>query len=144
MGAMASTPSPAEAKRSVAGSGRRADAAADMAPVGAEPGRRLLCVACGGAVTTESERIAVDGAHVHQRRNPYGFEFTFGCFRSASGARIEGPRTGEHTWFAGHAWAFSMCRGCSTHLGWHWTGGDGAGFHGLILDRLVAEGPDDA
>jgi hypothetical protein len=29
-----------------------------------------------------------------------------------------------------------MCGGCRGHLGWHFRDQDGAGFFGLILDRL--------
>jgi hypothetical protein len=89
-------------------------------------------------VTAEDERAVVEGEHVHRRTNPAGIEFEFGCFLAAPGARVVGEPTLEFTWFAGRAWAYSLCRRCGTHLGWHFEGRDPA-FHGLILDRLEAD-----
>lgn len=100
--------------------------------------RWLRCRVCGTRVTAEDDRVGIDGGHVHRRTNPAGVEFEFGCFRAAAGARIVGERTFEHSWFAGYRWAYSLCLGCGTHLGWHFDGRDPA-FHGLILDRLEAE-----
>jgi hypothetical protein len=101
-------------------------------------GRRLLCRNCGSPVTTEAERIAIDGHHVHHRTNPAGIEFEFGCFVSAPGAETAGEPTREFSWFAGYSWIYSLCRACATHLGWHFEG-SGPSFHALILDRLVRE-----
>jgi hypothetical protein len=89
-------------------------------------------------VTAEDERAVVEGEHVHRRTNPAGIEFEFGCFLAAPGARVVGVPTLEFTWFVGRAWAYSLCRRCGTHLGWHFEGRDPA-FHGLILDRLEAD-----
>ncbi len=101
--------------------------------------RRLLCRSCGSPVTTEAERIAIDGQHVHRRTNPAGIDFEFGCFAAAPGAEIVGEPTAEFSWFAGYAWTYSLCGACATHLGWHFEGA-GPSFHGLILVRLMREG----
>ena len=53
-----------------------------------------------------------------------------------------GVPTTEHVWFAGYAWSFSICRGCHSHLGWCFEGKDAPTFHGLILDRLIEEIPE--
>ena len=57
--------------------------------------------------------------------------------------RASGIEAREHSWFAGHQWSFSLCGGCGTHLGWSFRPAGGAGFHGLILDRLRTEETDD-
>ena len=100
--------------------------------------RRLLCRSCGSPVTTEAERIAIDGQHVHRRTNPTGIDFEFGCFSAAPGAETVGEPTAEFTWFAGYAWIYSVCRVCATHLGWHFEGA-GPPFDALILARLARE-----
>ncbi|MBI1731367.1 MAG: hypothetical protein HYR49_01185 [Gammaproteobacteria bacterium] len=101
----------------------------------AKADRPLRCRACGWLITTETARCAVGGAHEHQRTNPAGFEFRFGCFRDAPGCGRIGPASGEHTWFAGCVWRIAVCGGCGEHLGWAFSGADT--FYGLILDRLV-------
>jgi hypothetical protein len=97
-------------------------------------GRRLLCRACGRAITTESARIEVNGAHEHVEKNPSGKVFRIGCFRAAPGAVGWGSAFAEHTWFPGCTWQIALCGGCGCHLGWAFQGQDG--FHGLIVDRL--------
>ena len=99
---------------------------------------RLLCRSCGSPVTTEAERIAIDGQHIHRRTNPTGVEFEFGCFVAAPGAETVGEPTAEFSWFAGYTWVYSVCRVCATHLGWRFEG-TAPSFHGLILARLVRE-----
>ena len=89
-------------------------------------------------MTAEDDRAVVEGEHVHRRTNPAGIEFEFGCFLTAPGVQVVGEPAFEFSWFEGRAWAYSMCRGCGTHLGWHFEGRDPA-FHGLILDRLETE-----
>lgn len=101
-------------------------------------GRRLLCRACGNVVTSTSARIEVEGAHEHTKRNPAGFEFHIGCFRAAPGCVDRGDACAEHTWFAGHAWRFALCRRCGGHLGWGFVGA-GDGFYGLVVARLRLE-----
>jgi hypothetical protein len=100
--------------------------------------RWLRCRLCRGPVTAEDDRAVVEGEHVHRRTNPAGIEFEFGCFSAAPGVQVVGEPTFEFSWFAGLAWAYSLCRGCGTHLGWHFEG-RGPAFHGLILDRLEAD-----
>ena len=100
--------------------------------------RWLRCRLCREPVTAEDDRAVVEGEHVHRRTNPAGIEFEFGCFLAAAGAQVVGEPTFEFSWFAGCAWNYSLCRGCGTHLGWHFEGRDPA-FHGLILDRLEVE-----
>jgi hypothetical protein len=100
--------------------------------------QRLLCRSCGSPVTTEAERIAIEGQHVHRRTNPSGIDFEFGCFGAASGAETVGEPTTDFSWFAGYAWIYSVCRSCTAHLGWHFEGA-GPSFHALILDRLARE-----
>jgi len=100
--------------------------------------RWLRCRHCRKEVTAEDDRVVVEGGHVHRRTNPAGIEFEFGCFLVAPGAQVVGEPTFEHSWFAGCAWSYSLCRGCGTHLGWHFEGRDPA-FQGLILDRLEVE-----
>jgi hypothetical protein len=100
--------------------------------------RWLRCRLCHEPVTAEDDRVVVEGEHVHRRSNPSGIEFEFGCFLAAPGAAVVGEPTFEFSWFAGCSWAYSMCGGCGTHLGWYFQGRDPV-FHGLILDRLEAE-----
>ena len=103
-----------------------------------EGGERLVCRACGHAITSSRARIEVAGAHEHRKTNPAGYTFHLGCFRAAPGARGWGPACAEHSWFAGHTWRFALCGGCESHLGWAFEAA-GGGFHGLILDRLRTE-----
>lgn len=112
------------------------------AALGIHPGRRLLCANCGQPVTTEAERISIEGRSVHQATNPSGIEFEFGCFASAPGALVAGEPTTEFSWFTGYAWRFALCRGCGAHLGWFFQGGAPT-FFGLILNRLKEEGPEE-
>ncbi|MEM7483489.1 MAG: cereblon family protein [Acidobacteriota bacterium] len=102
--------------------------------------RRLLCRACGEAVTADEHRVAIEGRHVHRRTNPVGFEFGFGCFAEAPGVVAVGEATVEHSWFAGCTWRYSVCGRCGAHLGWLFEGG-GPRFQGLILNRLEEEEP---
>lgn len=97
--------------------------------------RALICKACGHNITSDEERISVNGLHVHTRINPGGFEFTFNCFRNAPGCRQVGTSSYEHTWFAGYCWQIAVCAGCGEHLGWLFR--NGTVFYGLIEDRLV-------
>lgn len=97
--------------------------------------RVLVCKACGHNITTDEDRISINGLHVHTRINPGGFEYTFDCFREASGCRQVGPASYEFTWFAGHCWQVAVCGGCGEHLGWFFR--NGSVFYGLIEGRLV-------
>ncbi len=95
----------------------------------------LVCAACGRPVTRTSARIAVDGSHEHERENPHGLRFRFGCFALAFGCVSVGQPTTEFTWFPPHAWLVSLCAGCGEHLGWLFVAADSR-FYGLIVDRL--------
>lgn len=120
----------------------RVDHLADEAPTvtaereqSAEPLNPILCRACGMAVTTRKEKIAVGGSHAHTFFNPAGIVFELGCFRRAPGCRNAGELTSEFTWFAGYLWRFALCSSCRAHLGWFFQGGDDT-FYGLILPHL--------
>ncbi len=104
-------------------------------------GRRLLCSICKQPVTSRGERREIAGKLNHVCANPHGFVFEIGCFARAWGCRGVGPYTSEYSWFPGYAWQILQCSQCSSHLGWSFTPvqAEGAGFFGLILDRLVEE-----
>lgn len=99
--------------------------------------RPLRCRACGSIITTANEWISVDGRRVHRRTNPYGFEFEFGCFRTAPGARTEGKAISAYTWFPGFSWIVVLCGKCGAHLGWRFQSNDSS-FFGLVLAALSA------
>jgi hypothetical protein len=101
-----------------------------------EGGRPLLCATCGHRVTSREARTEIDGRHEHERFNPHGYKFRFGCFAVAPGCVTRGLPTDEFTWFRGYLWQYDHCAGCGTHLGWRFESAD-HGFHGLVLDRLV-------
>ncbi len=102
----------------------------------------ILCAFCLLTVTSEAERITVQGRHRHQCTNPAGITFRIGCFQRAPGCRTIGQPASEHTWFPGHAWQVAICADCRTHLGWRFaTPGRSSVFFGLILAHLVASGP---
>ena len=102
-------------------------------------GRRIVCAACGHAITTERQRIEVKGRHEHRCVNPDSVIFHIGCFHRAPGCIVHGVPITEFTWFPGFAWNYALCAGCFSLLGWHYQGADAAGFFGLILDRLATE-----
>jgi len=99
----------------------------------------LRCAACSHAITTEGDRIRINGSHDHHCVNPAGVGFRIGCFRSAPGCQRLGTPTLEFTWFAGCAWSYALCNSCGTHLGWCFEGPDDGSFFGLILNRLSAD-----
>lgn len=101
-----------------------------------DPDVLLYCAACLRNITSNRERIEVQGASEHVYANPHGFRFHIVCFREADGCLNHGEPVALHTWFAGYDWCYALCRGCRTHLGWYYTNGD-RGFYGLIKDRLV-------
>jgi hypothetical protein len=99
----------------------------------------IRCRACDFVVTTGRQRISVQGAPEHRFMNPGGFLFHIGCFAEALGCVIVGPASPEYPWFPGMLWRLALCGGCQVHLGWHFRGDEGAGFFGLILDRIKEE-----
>lgn len=96
---------------------------------------RWCCIACGLTITDREQSRLISGRHVHRCTNPAGLTFEIGCFREAPGCTAVGEPTLEWTWFAGCRWQVALCRQCSLHLGWRYTGDEI--FFGLILDRLV-------
>ena len=96
---------------------------------------RWCCIACGLIITDREHSRLVAGRHVHRCTNPAGLTFEIGCFREASGCVAVGEPSLKWTWFPGCRWQVALCRQCSLHLGWRYTGEDA--FFGLILDRLV-------
>ncbi|MBN2353255.1 MAG: hypothetical protein JXD23_11840 [Spirochaetales bacterium] len=101
------------------------------------PSRVLLCTVCGTVVTSPDERTRLDNSFEYVFTNPGGFVYRIGCFRKAPGCLQSGEPTDFFTWFPGYAWSFALCRGCVTHLGWHFTGPEDD-FFGLILNQLKA------
>ncbi len=99
--------------------------------------RDLVCAQCAAPVTSEPERISINGAHTHAVVNPHEIRFEIGCFRSAPGCRCTGAATLEFTWFPGFSWRIALCARCQTHLGWGYSGsGPNTAFFGLIIERL--------
>ncbi len=99
-------------------------------------GGRLLCAACGHAITRVDRRIERNGAHHHRLTNPLGIVFRVGCFSRASGCAEVGEPTEQWSWFQGYFWRIALCGGCGIHLGWSYDRPGVDAFHGLILDRL--------
>ena len=114
---------------------RLAEVEAEEAAPDEEP--YILCRQCRQALTTPSDRIALQGSHQHTFANPHGSVFEVGCFKTARGCGYEGSPTNEFSWFAGYSWRVCFCSMCLTHLGWLFISGGGNMFHGLILDRLI-------
>jgi hypothetical protein len=104
-------------------------------------GRALVCADCGHRVASTADRIEVEDAHEHTRKNPHGHVHRFGCFARAPGCEMRGGPSTEWPWFDGFAWEIAVCRRCGLHLGWRFSRGDDA-FWGLITKR-VAEMDDD-
>ncbi len=100
-----------------------------------EEEKAYRCIICGQNITTEKNRLPVQGQAEHTFTNPHGFVFTIGCFSEAPGCGTAGSPTTEFTWFPGYAWSYAVCGQCKIHLGWHFTGESGS-FFGLILNRI--------
>lgn len=99
-----------------------------------EEDRWIVCRQCQQRLTRPSERVEVNGSHLHTFANPSGMVFEIGCFRMASGLSFIGPPSYEFPWFSGHSWQIVICSTCQTHLGWCFQGH--SRFFGLITDRL--------
>ena len=95
----------------------------------------LHCRNCQRAITSETFRIRVYGAHEHRFSNPAAQVYDVCCFEWAPGASICGQATDEHSWFTGYRWQFAHCEACEVHLGWYYEDGSDA-FFGLIPDSL--------
>ncbi|MFH1464731.1 MAG: cereblon family protein [Pseudomonadota bacterium] len=96
---------------------------------------RLLCAACGAAVSARAWALSVEGAHEHRFMNPHGYQFHIGCFRRAPGCALTGTQEAAYSWFTGRSWQIAVCGACRAHLGWAFLGEEST-FYGLILDRL--------
>lgn len=94
-----------------------------------------LCAWCLNPVANERDRFRINGGDEFSFRNPEGTQFEILTFSHAPGCRETGLPTLEHTWFAGHAWSYCLCRRCQQHLGWQYAGEHT--FVGLIRARLV-------
>jgi hypothetical protein len=104
---------------------------------GTGEGGFLVCRACMRIITSEGEKIAMNGAHAHGFTNPHGLFFDVGCFRDAPGCIYSKQSSYEFSWFSGYAWRIAACRTCRTHLGWLFTSGSSR-FNGLILNKLMS------
>ncbi len=97
----------------------------------------LYCANCLKPVTDAAQIIEILGSHFHTFTNPAGFVYTIGCFKSAEGCTVHGPRTSEHSWFTGYQWQLALCLNCQQHLGWLFSNGDN--FYALIRSRLTGK-----
>lgn len=100
-----------------------------------EPTRWLECLYCNQKITRTSDRVQVDGKHLHSFINPAGVIYRIGCFGSATGVVEVGEQSDVFTWFAGHVWRVALCVGCEQHLGWGFHAGESQ-FYGLVLAQL--------
>ena len=98
--------------------------------------KHICCVLCLQPITRPSDRILMDGSHIHTFANPGGIVYEIGCFQSATGCNHSGPASDEFTWFKGFSWKIAHCGNCLLHLGWLFSSGDNS-FYGLILNRLL-------
>ena len=94
----------------------------------------IRCRRCAWAITYFRARTERAGAHIHNRTNPAGIEWEFGCFMDAPGCATLGDPTAEATWFAGYRWSLATCRSCASHLGWRFDGE--SPFFALVLAFL--------
>lgn len=99
---------------------------------------RIVCADCRYVLAERAAPVVVSGRHVHERENPHGFSFRFGCFAGAPGTRLVGAPELAHSWFPGLPWQIALCGGCGVHVGWRWAGG-AQRFFGLVLDRVEIE-----
>ena len=97
----------------------------------------LICRQCRFAITNETNRITVNGAHCHTFANPHGIVFEIGCFNKADGCAVMGHPTSEFSWFPPNLWQTAICGFCLSHLGWRFSTSGNVIFWGLILDRLI-------
>jgi len=99
----------------------------------------LVCHACGAEIADDDARIEIAGLHRHTGTNPGGTTFVVCCFAVVLGLEEVTNPSSEWSWFPGYRWQVENCATCDAHLGWKYTRADGS-FHGLIEDRVVAQG----
>jgi hypothetical protein len=96
---------------------------------------QLYCALCGHAITSEAEKIEMNGDHRHTFFNPAGIVYELGCFHRAPGCLIGEEISADFTWFAGYVWSLALCGSCLAHLGWCFSS-DSTSFFGLIGKNL--------
>lgn len=99
----------------------------------------VRCLRCRHYLTELRYLIAVDGQTIHVFRNPVGQTFEIQTYGFVEGCTVSGNPTEFFCWFPGHAWQYSHCRQCDTHLGWYYSCDGCSGFFGLITDLLILE-----
>ncbi len=104
-----------------------------------DSGDALFCCQCHQVITTETDRINIQGAHQHCFANPYGIIFQIGCFQTAKGCGYTGSLTEKWSWFKGLSWRIAICNMCLIQLGWLYVSPGGESFNGLILNRLISD-----
>jgi hypothetical protein len=97
----------------------------------------IFCRQCYQVITSEMERIDVQGCHKHTFANPHGLVFEIGCFRLAPGCIYSGKPVADFTWFSGYKWQLAACGKCLVQMGWRFVSSGSQYFNGLILDRLI-------
>lgn len=102
--------------------------------------RAVLCRSCRTAVTRLSQKISVNGKHLHTFFNPAGIVYEIYCFSKAPGCITHGKPTDEFTWFTGYTWEYSICGTCHDHLGWFYNSSERS-FFGLINSKLIFDEP---
>lgn len=126
------------ATRPIPGKGKPGRQPEDGEEGGGGAGRHIVCRNCRQRLCRESDRMVVNGSHVHVFCNPSGLVFEVACFARAGGCLPEGAFVSEFSWFPGHAWQIALCAGCGRHLGWRFRGLNGQ-FHGLITSGIDTE-----
>jgi hypothetical protein len=99
--------------------------------------RRLFCASCRNLITSQDDRITVQGSQEHRFANPHGYVFHIGCFGHTRGCIHIGQRYSAWSWFRGFTWRIALCSHCDTHLGWLFQA-PGEQFYGLIMNRLTS------
>lgn len=101
----------------------------------------IFCRQCFQVITSETEKIDVQGGHKHTFANPHGLIFEIGCFKCATGCIYTGKPVSDFSWFKGFKWRLASCSKCLVQIGWLFVSvgfeGGSESFNGLILDRLV-------
>lgn len=97
----------------------------------------IYCYICLQPVTSEDDKITMNGSHQHTFVNPSNIEYTIACFKSAPGCVAIGSPTYEFTWFTNFAWQIALCGNCGEHLGWKYSSKESITFWGLIVNKIT-------